>query len=148
MNRNLNPAVAAEKIRARYVEAPKTDLDTLRELDRRVHRPAATFAYIFGSVASLVMGAKGFLEGNDLFYKGMLYPTASRTVGNVDPREWISKLTSPSFVPSINDGYLVPQPIQYPSPQCEIVMPPQNIQPVCLLTGGQKESLTTEPFRR
>lgn len=51
-----NNITTAEKIRARYTEAPKSDMDTLKELDRRVRRPAATFAYIFGSVASLVMG--------------------------------------------------------------------------------------------
>lgn len=53
---NQNPTAAAEKIRARYTEAPKSDIQTLRELDRRVRRPASVFAYLFGSVASLVMG--------------------------------------------------------------------------------------------
>ena len=51
-----NNTAAAEKIRARYTDAPKSDMDTLKELDRRVRRPAAVFAYIFGSVASLVLG--------------------------------------------------------------------------------------------
>ena len=51
-----NNTATAEKIRARYTDAPKSDMDALKALDRRVRRPAATFAYIFGSVASLVMG--------------------------------------------------------------------------------------------
>jgi hypothetical protein len=93
MNRNLNPAAAAEKIRARYVEAPKTDLDTLRELDRRVRRPAATFAYIFGSVASLVMGTgmcfamnvipagsyRGITVGEDMMIPGIIIGTLGMT---------------------------------------------------------------------
>ena len=56
VNTMQNNTAAAEKIRARYTDAPKSDMDALKELDRRVRRPAATFAYIFGSVASLVMG--------------------------------------------------------------------------------------------
>ena len=51
-----NNVTAAEKIRARYTQAPKSDMDALKELDRRVRRPAAVFAYIFGSVSALVMG--------------------------------------------------------------------------------------------
>ncbi len=53
---NQNPIAAAEKIRARYTETPKTDVDALRALDRRVRRPATVLAYLFGSVSSLVMG--------------------------------------------------------------------------------------------
>ena len=53
---NQNPTAAAEKIRARYTEIPKTDVEALRELDRRVRRPASVFAWLFGSVSSLVMG--------------------------------------------------------------------------------------------
>ncbi len=46
----------AEQIRLRYAEKTTTDADALRALDRRVHRPALLFAYIFGALSSLVMG--------------------------------------------------------------------------------------------
>ena len=52
-----NAQQAAEKIRTRYVEKQTTDLDTLRALDNKVKRPANIFAYIFGSVSAIIMGA-------------------------------------------------------------------------------------------
>ena len=39
-----NNTAAAERIRARYTDTPKSDMDALKALDRRVRRPAATFA--------------------------------------------------------------------------------------------------------
>lgn len=54
---NKNQEYLVQKIRSRYVEQEPTDLDTLKELDRKVRRPAAVFAYIFGSIAALIMGA-------------------------------------------------------------------------------------------
>ncbi len=48
---------AAEKIRSQYIEKEMGDLEELRALDRRVRRPANIFAYIFGSIGALVMGA-------------------------------------------------------------------------------------------
>ena len=47
---------AAQKIRARYEDRKVTEMDTLRALDQRVKRPAAVFAYLFGSVSAIVMG--------------------------------------------------------------------------------------------
>ena len=53
---NQNEMKTAERIRRGYTPAEKTKLDELRELDRKVRRPADIFAYIFGSVGSLVLG--------------------------------------------------------------------------------------------
>lgn len=58
MNRD-NKEFVVEKIRAQYAEkeAAEKDLDKLRALDAKVKRPANIFAYTFGAVGSLVMGA-------------------------------------------------------------------------------------------
>lgn len=45
-----------ERIRASYTEREMTKFDELKELDRRVKRPAEIFAYAFGSLSSLVLG--------------------------------------------------------------------------------------------
>ena len=47
----------AQKIRAQYMEKQASELDDLKALDAKVKRPAAVFAYIFGSVSAIVMGA-------------------------------------------------------------------------------------------
>ena len=46
-----------EKIRTKYVEKKDSSLDELRKLDRKVKAPAEVFAYIFGSISALIMGA-------------------------------------------------------------------------------------------
>ena len=56
MNQN-NQQQAASKIRDKYVEKPTSELDELRELDARVKRPANVFAYVYGSISAMVMGA-------------------------------------------------------------------------------------------
>ena len=45
-----------EKIRNLYTEKPTTKIDELRELNKRVETPAEIFAYVFGTVGSLVLG--------------------------------------------------------------------------------------------
>ncbi len=47
---------AIEKIRASYSPKEITKLDELKKLDRKVKRPAEIFAYVFGSISSLVLG--------------------------------------------------------------------------------------------
>lgn len=47
---------AVEKIRAGYEPKAKTKLEELKELDKRVKRPAQIFAYVYGSVSALIMG--------------------------------------------------------------------------------------------
>ncbi len=41
----------------RYTENKETDTDVLKKLDKRVSAPAYRFAYIFGGVSSLILGA-------------------------------------------------------------------------------------------
>ena len=45
-----------EQIRTQYKEREITKLDELKRLDRKVKNPAKIFAYIFGTVGSLVLG--------------------------------------------------------------------------------------------
>ena len=45
-----------ERIRASYTEKEITKLDELKKLDKKVKRPAQIFAYVFGSISSLVLG--------------------------------------------------------------------------------------------
>ena len=45
-----------QKIRTQYTEKQHTELDELRELDRKVKAPANIFAYVFGSFSALIMG--------------------------------------------------------------------------------------------
>ena len=45
-----------QKIRTQYMEKQHTELDELRELDRKVKAPVNAFAYSFGAVSALIMG--------------------------------------------------------------------------------------------
>lgn len=45
-----------EKIRSSYLEKEITKFDELKELDKKVKRPAQIFAYVYGSISSLVLG--------------------------------------------------------------------------------------------
>ena len=47
----------AQAIRAQYEEKQPTDLDKLKELDKKVKGPANAFAYGYGTVSALIMGA-------------------------------------------------------------------------------------------
>ena len=46
-----------QKIRTQYTEKQHTELDELRELDRKVKTPANAFAYSLGAVSALIMGS-------------------------------------------------------------------------------------------
>lgn len=56
MNRN-DKSFMVGKIRTKYVEKKDSSLDELRKLDKKVKAPAEVFAYIFGSISALIMGA-------------------------------------------------------------------------------------------
>lgn len=56
MNKN-DQQFMAQKIRTQYVEKESNELDALRALDAKVKRPANVFAYTFGSIGAIVMGA-------------------------------------------------------------------------------------------
>lgn len=65
MNNN-DQKFMAQKIRSQYMEKQFTELDALRELDAKVKRPANIFAYVFGSVSALIMGAGMSLTMTDI----------------------------------------------------------------------------------
>ena len=56
MNNN-DQEFLVQKIRTQYTEKQHTELDALKELDARVKRPANVFAYVYGCVSAIVMGA-------------------------------------------------------------------------------------------
>ena len=47
----------AQKIRTQYMEKTPSELDALREFDAKVKHPANVFAYTFGSLSAMIMGA-------------------------------------------------------------------------------------------
>ena len=57
MMSNNDQEFLVQKIRTQYTEPQHTELDELKALDAKVKRPANTFAYIYGSVSAIVMGA-------------------------------------------------------------------------------------------
>ena len=56
MNRN-DQEFLVQKIRTQYTEKQHTELDELKTLDAKVKKPANVFAYTYGSVSAIVMGA-------------------------------------------------------------------------------------------
>ena len=54
---NNDQEFLVQKIRTQYTEKQHTELDALKELDTKVKRPANVFAYTYGSVGAIVMGA-------------------------------------------------------------------------------------------
>ena len=65
MNKN-DQQFMAQKIRMRYMEKAPSELDALRKLDARIRRPANVFAYTFGSISAIVMGAGMSLVMTDI----------------------------------------------------------------------------------
>lgn len=65
MNKN-DQEFLVQKIRTQYTEKEHTGLDSLRELDAKVKRPANVFAYIFGGISALVMGSGMSLVMTDI----------------------------------------------------------------------------------
>lgn len=67
MNRNDQEFIV-QKIRTQYMQkdSSQKELDTLKELDAEVKRPANLFGWIFGSVAAIIMGAGMSLVMTDL----------------------------------------------------------------------------------
>ena len=56
----------AQKIRANYMGKQSTELDELRALDAKVKKPANVFAYIWGSISAIIMGAGMSLVMTDI----------------------------------------------------------------------------------
>jgi len=65
MNKN-DQEFLVQKIRTQYTEKEQTGLDELKQLDRKVKRPANVFAYVFGSVSAIIMGAGMSLVMTDI----------------------------------------------------------------------------------
>ena len=65
MNKN-DQQFMAQKIRTQYMEKAPSELDALRELDAKVKRPANVFAYVFGSISAIIMGAGMSLVMTDI----------------------------------------------------------------------------------
>ena len=74
MNKN-DQDFLVQKIRSQYTEKESTELDALRELDAKVKRPANVFAYVFGSISTIIMGVGMSLVMTDI----------GTTVGISDP---------------------------------------------------------------
>ena len=56
MNMNDKEFVV-EKIRSQYIEEARGDLDQLKALDAKVHKGPNIFAYTYGCISALIMGA-------------------------------------------------------------------------------------------
>lgn len=65
MNKN-DQEFLVQKIRSQYTEKESTELDALRELEAKVKRPANVFAYVFGSISTIIMGAGMSLVMTDI----------------------------------------------------------------------------------
>ena len=65
MNQNEKEFLV-QKIRTQYIEKEHTQLDSLKELDAKVKRPANVFAGIFGTLSVLVMGSGMSLAMSDI----------------------------------------------------------------------------------
>ncbi len=67
MNRNDKDFIV-QKIRSEYMEKSNeiNELDSLKALDAKVKKPANVFAYGFGSVSALIMGAGMSLTMTDI----------------------------------------------------------------------------------
>jgi len=63
---NNDQEFLVQKIRTQYTEVKHTELDELKALDAKVKRPANTFAYTYGSLGAIVMGAGMSLVMTDI----------------------------------------------------------------------------------
>ena len=63
---NNDQEFLVQKIRTQYTEKQHTELDALKELDAKVKRPANVFAYTYGSISAIVMGAGMSLVMSDI----------------------------------------------------------------------------------
>lgn len=65
MNKNDQEFIV-QKIRTQYIEKEHTQLDALKELDKKVKHPANVFAYIFGGISAIIMGSGMSLVMTDI----------------------------------------------------------------------------------
>lgn len=62
-----NEIKTIEEIKKRYTERETSKLDRLKALDQKVRRPAKIFAYVFGSIGSLILGTGMCLAMKTIF---------------------------------------------------------------------------------
>ena len=65
MNKNEQEFLV-QKIRTQYTEKEHTELEKLKELDRKVKKSANVFAYVFGTISALIMGSGMSLVMTDI----------------------------------------------------------------------------------
>ena len=65
MNKN-DQEFLVQKIRSQYTENEHTQLNTLKELDKKVKKPANVFAYVFGTLSAIIMGSGMSLVMTDI----------------------------------------------------------------------------------
>ena len=65
MNKN-DQEFLVRKIRTQYTEKQHTEIDELKALDAKVKRPSNVFAYTFGSISAIIMGAGMSLVMTDI----------------------------------------------------------------------------------
>lgn len=63
---NCDQEFLVQKIRTQYTEKQYTDLDELKALDTKVKKPANVFAYLYGSISAIIMGAGMSLVMTDI----------------------------------------------------------------------------------
>ena len=63
---NHDQEFLVQKIRTQYTEKQHTELDELRQLDAKVKKPANVFAYTYGSLSAIIMGAGMSLVMTDI----------------------------------------------------------------------------------
>ncbi|MBQ2809560.1 MAG: dihydropteridine reductase [Clostridia bacterium] len=70
---NQHDTLEVARIRQEYTEKNTQKLDELKALDRKVKLPAEIFAYTFGTVGSLVLGA-GMSMAMGVIGSGLMIP--------------------------------------------------------------------------
>ena len=78
---NNDAQFLVQKIRTQYTEKQHTELDELKELDAKVKRPVNVFAYTYGSISAVIMGAGMSLVMTDI---GATIGLASAMVPGID----------------------------------------------------------------
>ena len=63
---NNDQEFLVQKIRSQYTEKQHTELEELKALDARVKKPANVFAYTYGSLSAIIMGAGMSLVMTDI----------------------------------------------------------------------------------
>ena len=63
---NNDQEFLVQKIRTQYTEKQHTELDALKALDAKVKKPANVFAYTYGSISAIIMGAGMSLVMTDI----------------------------------------------------------------------------------